>query len=104
MQGSSDLCWAKVVAWTDIVPTTIGDTDVTIGDTDVSNIWCAKFKLHSQRKLVDETDKVTVFFKFTQPHTLLADARTALRKMYGDDVATDATPLELSAWPKLKQS
>ena len=27
MQGSSDLCWAKVVAWTDIVPTTIGDTD-----------------------------------------------------------------------------
>ena len=25
MQGSSDLCWAKVVAWTDIVPTTIGE-------------------------------------------------------------------------------
>lgn len=25
MQGSSDLCWAKVIAWTDIVPTTIGD-------------------------------------------------------------------------------
>lgn len=52
---------------------------------------------------MDETDKVTVFFNFTEPHTLLADARTALREMYGD-VATDATPLELSAWPKLKQA
>lgn len=29
MQGSSDLCWAKVVAWTDIVPTTIGDLTQT---------------------------------------------------------------------------
>ena len=25
MQGSSDLCWAEVVAWTDIVHTTIGE-------------------------------------------------------------------------------
>ncbi len=62
------------------------------------NIWCATFKLNPT------SNKVTVFFKLTEPHTLLADARTALRKMYGDDVATDATPLELSAWPKLKQA
>lgn len=25
MQGSSELCWAKVIAWTDIVRTTIGE-------------------------------------------------------------------------------
>lgn len=64
----------------------------------MSNIWCATFKLKPT------ADKVTVFFNFTEPHTLLADARIALRKMYGDDVATDATPLELSAWPKIKQA
>lgn len=75
-----------------------------IGERNVSNLWSATFRLHPQRKLVDETDKVTVFFNFTEPHTLLADARTALRKTYGDYVATDATPLELSAWPKLKQA
>ena len=73
-----------------------------IGEMNVSNLWYATFRLHPQRKLVDETDKVTVFFNFNEPHTLLADARTALRKMYGDDMATDATPLELSAWPKLR--
>lgn len=26
MRSSDDLCWAKVIAWTDIVPTTIGET------------------------------------------------------------------------------
>lgn len=69
-----------------------------IRERNVSNIWCATFKLKPT------ADKVTVFFKFTESHTLLVNAREALSKMYGDDVATDATPLELSAWPKLKQA
>lgn len=64
----------------------------------MTNIWCATFKLKPT------ADKVTVFFKFTEPHTLLLNAREALRKMYGNDVVKDATLLELSAWPKLKQA
>lgn len=67
-------------------------------ETLMNNIWFATFKLKPTGR------KVTVFFKFTEPHTLLVNAREALRKMYGDDVVKDATPLELSAWPRLKQS
>lgn len=84
----------------DVVQIVHSDNDVFLyyRKMNVSNIWCATFKLKPK------ADKVTVFFKFTEPHTLLVNARDALRKMYGDDVVEDATPLELSAWPKLKQA
>lgn len=54
MQGSSDLCWAEVVAWTDIVPTTIGDTaDSSMANTCIESgkkdAMCSK-KLSSENR------------------------------------------------------